>query len=488
MGKRFIFKLQYFLLITIILLLVSCPAGNEPEVTGVIIADAAATVARGGAIQFTALVDSRNGANQSIKWTLDGGNGKSSISNNGLLTVAENETANTLLTVNAVSVFNPSKSDSRIVTVRADLALVYNINISLSANGSVTSDRLSATEGLPVTLSMVPADYCRFYSISASRGGGFSVPLNEIEPGKTFSFIMPNSHVTVKTVFREDEAYLFTHPDLLWYDDFSGNSLDTGKWNYEIGTGRQYGSNIDGWGNNELQYYHENNVIVKDGILYLEAKRENVGGRNFTSGKINSGGVLFPSGYDPLTGPLKYAVIQGRVEARMRLPRGQGFWPAFWLIGINNNQYSGVSSVVGWPRCGEIDIMEMQGHLDKNYGSTIHFGEAWPQNSHRGSNFSHTGSLSDEFNVYGLILDNTSVRFTFNGELWQTISLDSLGTGTYPYRDSFTNPHGFAIILNLAVGGNYLPEPYKSPLTTAFTTGAYEDRCLEVDWVRVLKK
>ena len=124
-------------------------------------------------------------------------------------------------------------------------------------------------------------------------------------------------------------------PNLLWADEFSGTALDEAKWNYQLGTGCDEG--ICGWGNNELQYYKQENVTLSNGVLQITAKKERVRGSAYTSGRINTSAK----------GDWTY----GRFEALIKLPEGGGLWPAFWML-PTDNVYG------GWPESGEIDIME----------------------------------------------------------------------------------------------------------------------------------
>jgi len=135
---------------------------------------------------------------------------------------------------------------------------------------------------------------------------------------------------------------------LVWNDEFEGSSLNENDWNFEIGAG--------GWGNSELQYYRKENTTVKDGFLSIEAKKQSSGSSIYTSSRLTTKGKR----------NFKY----GRVDIRAALPEGQGMWPALWMLGEN------ISSI-GWPACGEIDIMEMiggtsNGRSDRTTHGTIH--------------------------------------------------------------------------------------------------------------------
>ena len=116
---------------------------------------------------------------------------------------------------------------------------------------------------------------------------------------------------------------------LVWSDEFNGTAVDTSKWHFETGGG--------GWGNNEEEYYQPHNATVANGNLVITVKKESVGGESYTSTRM--------------TTQNRVTQTYGRIEARIKMPVGQGMWPAFWMLGNN-------ISTVSWPTCGEIDIME----------------------------------------------------------------------------------------------------------------------------------
>ena len=145
--------------------------------------------------------------------------------------------------------------------------------------------------------------------------------------------------------------------ELVWEDTFDGDALDTGNWDVQTGNGVEEG--IPGWGNNELQYYQEDNVTVADGLLTIEARAEAPNpGFNYTSGRIRTQG--------------KVDFTFGRVEARIKVPSGQGLWSAFWLLGSDPAVYG------DWPARGEIDILEK--YLPGFFSSAVHYGSYFPQN------------------------------------------------------------------------------------------------------------
>ena len=150
-------------------------------------------------------------------------------------------------------------------------------------------------------------------------------------------------------IFFTSETAFSQNYQLVWSDEFDGSSLDQNFWSKETG-----GS---GWGNNELEFYTDSDVncYVQDGILTLKAQKETYGNRSYTSARIKTQGKKF----------FKY----GKIEARMKLPYGQGIWPAFWIMGEN------ITSV-SWPACGETDIMEMIGGTSGNNNDSKVYGTA----------------------------------------------------------------------------------------------------------------
>lgn len=235
---------------------------------------------------------------------------------------------------------------------------------------------------------------------------------------------------------------------LVWQDEFNGIQLDATSWTHETGTGCPN----CGWGNNELEYYRENNTSFSDGYLVIRARKESIGGMSYTSSRISTKG--------------KRAFKFGRVDIRALLPRGQGIWPALWMLGSN------ISSV-GWPKCGEIDIMEMigggSGRDNKTYG-TAH----WDQSGYKssGGNYTLTDGklLSDEFHVFSIEWTATSITWYIDNVQYYT--LDTSGAAMDEFRNDFF------IIINLAVGGNW---PGNPDATTVFP------QRLVVDYIRVFQ-
>lgn len=236
---------------------------------------------------------------------------------------------------------------------------------------------------------------------------------------------------------------------LLWEDAFRGTELNTDDWNYELGDGCP---NLCGWGNNELQYYTDRseNVRLEGGKLIIEARQESLGGRNYTSARITTQG--------------KQALRLGRVDIRAKLPAGQGIWPALWMLGEN-------ITTVGWPACGEIDIMEMVGHEPSTVHGTIHWDNAG-QHSYFGLGTTlDDGSFQDEYHVFSITWDNEKIVWYVNNEPFHEANIQAATMSEL--RGSFF------FIFNIAVGGNW---PGNPNATTVFPQE------MVVDYIRVFEK
>jgi beta-glucanase (GH16 family) len=251
---------------------------------------------------------------------------------------------------------------------------------------------------------------------------------------------------------------------LVWHDEFSGTEIDKGKWTFDIGNGfyAEDGTFISGWGNEELEYYKEENAYIENGKLIIEAKVEetsdDTGNYEFTSAKLKTDG-LFSKKY-------------GKFEIRAKLPKGQGLWPAIWLL-PQDNVYG------GWAASGEIDIMEAAGSNPYAIGGAIHYGGEWPNNVFSAKKYEFKdGEEITDFHVYGLEWEPGEIRFYVDGYNYYTVNdWYSKGQNTaanYTYPAPFDQE--FYLILNLAVGGWYDGNPEDYSIFPAK---------MEVDYVRV---
>lgn len=229
---------------------------------------------------------------------------------------------------------------------------------------------------------------------------------------------------------------------LVWSDEFDGTELNRNNWTVEV--------NGNGGGNNELQYYVDNtkNLEVSNGTLKIHALRENYGNKSYTSGRINSKG--------------KQEFKYGKIEARMKLPRFSGIWPAFWTLGANYN-------TVGWPKCGEMDIMEAI-----NDNNTVFANLHWSYKNTQADTKGKKYDVGDrtQWHTYGMEWDENSAAFYVDGYIYEKYSIS-----TQSEMEEFRKAQ--FIILNLAVGGQlpgYNINQNSFPAT------------MEVDWVRVYQK
>ncbi len=236
---------------------------------------------------------------------------------------------------------------------------------------------------------------------------------------------------------------------LIWSDDFTGedgSAIDSSKWGFDIGG--------NGWGNAELQYYTNRtaNVYIQNNMCVIKAMKENYGGNQYTSGRI-------------LTAR-KFDFTYGKVEAAVKLPYGQGIWPAFWMLGAN------VNSGAPWPICGEIDIMEHMGREPSTIYGVIH-GPGYSGGKRLEASYSISGKFNDGFHKFAVEWEPNVIRWYCDGNLYQTRTSADLGGKPWVFD------HDFFIIFNLAVGGQWpgFPDP-----TTIFP------QYLTIDYIRVYQK
>lgn len=239
---------------------------------------------------------------------------------------------------------------------------------------------------------------------------------------------------------------------LVWEDNFNGSSLNLDHWDYEYGNGCP---GLCGWGNNELQHYTDapENITVANGTLRITAQHSPGSNPEYTSARIRTKGLA--------------AFRSGRIEARIKMPIGQGLWPAFWML---PEDYS----YGGWPLSGEIDITEVLGQTTNETHGTIHYGGKWPFNQYQGNSLDLGGTaLHDNFHVYAVEWKQDTIRWFIDEQLYSIRAADNLGT--FPWRFD----QEFHLLLNLAIGGNWPGFPDN---TTVFPQN------MLVDYVRIYEK
>jgi beta-glucanase (GH16 family) len=240
---------------------------------------------------------------------------------------------------------------------------------------------------------------------------------------------------------------------LVWADEFDGadgSAPDVSRWSYDLGG--------NGWGNNELQTYTDRrtNSWIENGRLVITARKEPFAGsdnrrREYTSARLKTQG--------------RFSWTYGRFEARMKLPRGQGIWPAFWMLGTN------ITSA-GWPACGEIDILENIGREPRTIHGTVHGpGYSGGDGIGRETSLPDDAEFANDFHLYAVEWTTNRIRWSLDNRVYFTVTPASLPAG----RTWVFNAPQF-LLLNLAVGGNW---PGNPDATTLFP------QRYEIDYVRV---
>ena len=242
---------------------------------------------------------------------------------------------------------------------------------------------------------------------------------------------------------------------LLWHDEFDGKTLNEEIWTKELRN--------PGWTNSELQEYtdSEDNIYVADGNLVLKAVKTqtDTGKDYYTSGKVNSKN--------------KADFMYGKVIVRAKVPEGQGLWPAAWMMPTRESYYG------NWPKCGEIDIMEVLGHAPDTAYSTIHYGE--PHGQQQGKRVLEEGSFADDFHEYSVEWEPGEIRFYIDEEPVLTCNdwfTAAPGGEEKEYPAPFNQT--FFVQMNLAVGGTWPGNPDE---TTDFDHAEFL-----IDYVRVYQK
>ena len=284
----------------------------------------------------------------------------------------------------------------------------------------------------------------------SGNGGGNNTPpvVNPPPSPPTGNVNISNPTLT----FADNTAVSSGALNLVWSDEFDSAQLDPEEWFFESGDGSQYG--IPGWGNNELQWYLPDNAVLANGLLTITAQEQAQSGKSYTSARINTRD--------------RFAFRYGRLEARIRLPGGQGLWPAFWLL-PQEDVYG------GWAASGEIDVMEavnLGGSGGNNVHGTIHYGAEWPNNQFSGDAYMVATDATSDFHVYAFEWDETEMRWYVDGVLFGMQNSWATSSASFPAPFD----QSFYILLNVAVGGNW---PGSPDANTVFPV------TMDVDYVRV---
>jgi beta-glucanase (GH16 family) len=291
---------------------------------------------------------------------------------------------------------------------------------------------------------------------------------NVFEPNETFEIVLLqaiNAQIieskAVITIANDDNVNGIVIPSggyetptsypgmtLVWQDEFDSGSLNTNYWTHEIGNGQ------NGWGNQELQYYRPENTSFVDGNMVISAKAELYGGRSYTSSRIITRD--------------KKTVKFGRIDIRAVAPKGQGLWPALWMLGENFGS-------TGWPACGEIDIMELVGHQPNRVHGTVHFGNQATGHQQNGASrsLSGTATFADEYHVFSIVWKEDMIQWFVDDVLYHTVTPATTTPAPYPFNQPFF------FIFNVAVGGQW---PGSPNATTNFP------QHFIIDYVRVFQE
>jgi beta-glucanase (GH16 family) len=282
------------------------------------------------------------------------------------------------------------------------------------------------------------------------------VPLSEVDTvppgagGPQSNVNIDNPTLAVADNFEVSPGDALT---LVWSDEFDGAALDPEVWFFATGDGTEVGL-PGGWGNAELQWYLPDSAQLEDGVLKITARLESVEGRNYTSARLNTED--------------RFAFKYGRIEARIKLPAGQGLWPAFWML-PQDSPYG------EWAAKGEIDVVEavnLGGTNGNEIFATIHYGGEFPANESSGVTYDPGPNVTEDFHDYAIEWDEFEIRWYFDGALY-AVQNNWFSTAA-PYPAPFDQP--FHILLNLAVGGNFPGFAIDNSVFPA---------TMEVDWVRV---
>jgi beta-glucanase (GH16 family) len=243
-----------------------------------------------------------------------------------------------------------------------------------------------------------------------------------------------------------------TCPTLIWSDEFDGSNLNADNWTPQIGDGCDISVDLCGWGNNEAQFYRSQNIAVADGSLKINALRQTFGEKEFTSARIRS----FEKFDIDLTQPYV------RIEARIKVPLGQGLWGAFWMM---------PSPEVLWPKGGEIDVMEFIGREPNSAYGVIHYGNLFRDKSELGGPLKMPTSPSENFHIYTIEKTPNRIAWLVDGFEYQSYTNSDIQPKySWPFEQTYH------LILNLAVGGNWPGYPDRDQAV---------DVIMEVDYVRV---
>lgn len=262
-----------------------------------------------------------------------------------------------------------------------------------------------------------------------------------------------DNHQQKKKVMNTEEQTSANDWKLIWSDDFNGGEIDQTKWNFQVEKAGRFNEEWQRYTNSNQNAYIENNHLVIKAIHESEKHGHN----QYTSARLNTSN--------------KFSFKYGKVSARMKLPFGEGIWPAFWMLGTNIDENGGDTP---WPFCGEIDIMELFGFRDDAVvEANIHFANEKGKHDQMGmkSYALKKGIFADDFHVFDLEWDEQKVTWFVDGKRYASYPITAKHLSMF-HKDFF-------LLLNIAVGGTFAGRPDK---TTVFPQKMY------IDWIRVYQK
>ena len=272
------------------------------------------------------------------------------------------------------------------------------------------------------------------------------------------------SDVSLEQTASSEEMFVKDGYELFWQDEFDGDKLNLDNWNYMYGDGSMYGN--PGWGNQEEQYYQEENVSIKDGNLVITAKKESAGGKSYTSARINT--------------KEKVAIKYGYIESKISLPEVEGLWPAFWMLPESDTPYG------GWPASGEIDIMEARGRVNDMTSAALHYGPITGSSVYQTKTHVLRDDTISSYHIYALEWTEYKMSWYVDDDLFFSIDNSPSARGQKWYTmaapESLTAPfdHEFHILLNMAVGGHF--DGFINPPDDFISAE------MKVDYVRIFKE
>ena len=268
--------------------------------------------------------------------------------------------------------------------------------------------------------------------------------------------LQDGSIISQPTISLDDAITINSNLKMAWNDEFTDSSLNLDKWNFQIGNG------VNGWGNNELQFYtsNQNNYELSEGLLKIVPLYDPSHEQIYTSSKlVTKNKFNFKS--------------PGIISIKFKVPQGQGLWPAIWMMPTD-------SKFGGWPRSGEIDLMEARGSNTQQVLSTLHYF----QNGHKFQGGQHNESLAtnfnEEFHNIDLVWNKEKISFYIDKKylVFETSLNNTMGE-LYPFNEDFY------LILNVAIGGNFVQEPVPSEICSP--SACDDSQKLIIDYVRYYK-